>query len=187
MVFVFCLLSLYHSLWSRGLYVDTLVDVRDHILDLNHLRAPARNPDEVSLPDDGASSSSGPHVDQAIVESLMMMGFESVPCRRAAYETGNRSAEEAMTWLLEHMGDDDINMPLEQVVGGGGAVGEASAGPPPPPQEAIDTVCMLGFTPKQAKYALSQTVESGSVFSCRLRLSFLHAICPHRYLSLDMH
>lgn len=82
------------------------------------------------------------------------------------YETGNRDPDSAMGWLLERMGDPDLERSLEEVLG---AKDSSASGPPPPPPELIEMVCALGFSPQQAKYALAQTVPDSDQI---LRQSF---------------
>ncbi|KAG6526703.1 hypothetical protein ZIOFF_016704 [Zingiber officinale] len=43
-----------------------------------------------------------------IVSKLAAMGFNYLHCQKAAINTANAGVEEAMTWLLSHMDDPDI-------------------------------------------------------------------------------
>lgn len=44
-------------------------------------------------------------VDENMVQQLMEMGFSREGSLRAAYSTGSTSVENAMNWIVEHMGD----------------------------------------------------------------------------------
>jgi len=63
----------------------------------------------------------GAQVDEAVVAQLVSMGFSENGSRRAAYATGSSSAEDAMTWVLEHMEDPDFNEPFQPQVPGSGS------------------------------------------------------------------
>ncbi|CAN0049404.1 unnamed protein product, partial [Sphacelaria rigidula] len=47
--------------------------------------------------------------DEELVAQLVAMGFQENGCKRAAVAVNNSSAEMAMNWVLEHMGDADFN------------------------------------------------------------------------------
>ena len=82
-------------------------------LDLESLRSKGHQPGEELLPEDATSSAAaGPVPDEAIVRQLVDMGFGENGCKRAALATNNTSAEAAMEWVLQHMGDPDFNDPI---------------------------------------------------------------------------
>jgi hypothetical protein len=65
--------------------------------------------------------------DDAVVASLMSMGFSENGSKRAAVATSNASSEVAMEWVFAHMEDSDFNDPLpsleEQKSQGAGGCG----------------------------------------------------------------
>lgn len=106
--------------------MEVLVDVPDH-LDLSALRATGPQPGEALQPEEpaaaatnaqqqqqqgGAAGGSAVVPDEALVSSLVDMGFERNACCRAAVAVGNAGAEAAMEWLLGHLEDPGINDPL---------------------------------------------------------------------------
>ena len=44
-------------------------------------------------------------VDETVVQQLMEMGFTKEGSQRAVYHTGNLGVENAMNWIMDHMGD----------------------------------------------------------------------------------
>lgn len=44
-------------------------------------------------------------IDETIVASLVEMGFHTNGCKKAVYYTQSSSLENAMNWVMEHMGD----------------------------------------------------------------------------------
>lgn len=84
------------------------------------------------------------------------VGFPLAACRKAVYLTAGNGLEAATEWVMLHMGDDDFATEDPSWTGYGGGVwteaaGDADAGMQP--QAVLDLVSM-GFTEKQAKYAL---------------------------------
>ena len=86
------------------------------------------------------------------------MGFPTVRCQKALLATGNADAEAAMEWLFAHMDDPDIDAPI--------AVGGAGAGEPAAEQVAM--LADMGFSEKQARKALKETVSVDFLFLCYL-------------------
>merc|ERR1712137_1329494 len=86
-------------------------------LSLEALRGHGLLPNETELPEEpaGGSSNDQPQPDAAIMEQLAMMGFGSNACARACLGVHNSSAEAATNWLMEHMGDADINDPVSEI------------------------------------------------------------------------
>ena len=56
-------------------------------------------------------------VNEAVVEQLLSMGFPRNAALKAAM--GTRSAEDAVTWAIEHSSDLDFNEPISRIVEGG--------------------------------------------------------------------
>ncbi|KAG2136349.1 uncharacterized protein EDB93DRAFT_1169370 [Suillus bovinus] len=108
-------------------------------------------PGEVELPDSSSSSGpSQPEVDAEALSQLEAMGFPTVSCRNALISTGNAGAEVAMEWLIMHLEDPDINVPIQ-------TAGSGSGNAPEPPAEQVAMLADMGFTNAQAKKALRET------------------------------
>ena len=97
------------------------------------------------------------------------MGFPTVRCQKALLATGNADAEAAMEWLFAHMDDPDIDAPI--AVGGAGAGGGGGE----PAAEQVAMLADMGFSEKQARKALKETV---SVDFLSLVLSRCLDLCP---------
>ncbi|KAG1814654.1 uncharacterized protein BJ212DRAFT_1512291 [Suillus subaureus] len=91
-----------------------------------------------------------PEVDAEALSQLEAMGFPTVSCRNALISTGNAGAEVAMEWLIMHMEDPDINIPIQTAGSGTGSA-------PEPPAEQVAMLADMGFTNAQAKKALRET------------------------------
>ncbi|MCO5567197.1 hypothetical protein L7F22_020885 [Adiantum nelumboides] len=133
--------------------LDVFVDVPD-ILDISFLRSQGLQPNEELLPestDDGPQA--GPAANELIVSQLMEMGFPRVRCEKAAINTSNAGLDHAMQWLLSHMDDPDIDVPLDIAHSKKGA-GPASVAVN---QEHVETLVSFGFQPDQARRALRET------------------------------
>lgn len=94
-----------------------------------------------------------PAVDETVVVQLMEMGFQRNACTRALVATGNSGAEMAMNWIMEHMGDADINDPIPCALGGTGTIGGTFV----PSEDAMASIEAMGFNRDQAKKALRNT------------------------------
>lgn len=128
----------------------------------------------VSLPSDGKISldsylSLGPQADEDIAEdddaegeafvpnaeavaTLEAMGFPQVRIEKALHATGNNDAEAAMNWLLEHMDDADIDVPLQA---------QSAASAQSVSNEQVEMLTAMGFAPQAAQIALKK--NSGNV------------------------
>ena len=95
------------------------------------------------------------------------MGFPTVRCQKALLATGNADAEAAMEWLFAHMDDPDIDAPLD--VGGAGAGGGGGE----PAAEQVAMLADMGFSEKQARKALKETVSVVVGFGFRIRCHHL--------------
>lgn len=70
-----------------------------------------------AAPAAAAAASSHPalQVKPELLQQLRDMGFQDVRAQKALLFTGNKDAEDALTWLMEHQDDADIDEPLEVV------------------------------------------------------------------------
>ncbi|XP_073009187.1 ubiquitin carboxyl-terminal hydrolase 14 isoform X2 [Typha latifolia] len=95
--------------------LDVYIDVPD-IIDITHMRSKGLQPGEELLPETvlGGEKIEPTHLvaSEDIVSKLANMGFNYLHCQKAAISTSNAGVEEAMTWLLSHMDDPDIDDPL---------------------------------------------------------------------------
>jgi ubiquitin carboxyl-terminal hydrolase 5/13 len=71
---------------------------------------------EVELP---STSETAPAYSQATVDQLMQMGFPEHRAVKAVVATGDRDADTAMIWRLDHMEDADIDSPMAAGAGAG--------------------------------------------------------------------
>lgn len=133
--------------------LDTVVDVGDGLLDLSEFRATGPQPGEELLPDEEGAG--GPQVDEGIVGMLTESGFSQNAARRAAYETQNAGAAEAMEWLLTRLEDPTLEVPLEEFLAQQQSKGPSSAAEPP--ADLVEMLGCLGFPPQLAKLGLSKT------------------------------
>jgi ubiquitin carboxyl-terminal hydrolase 5/13 len=130
-------------------------------LDLSSLRSTGLREGEVQMPEaEGVRSSpaaaeAAPAPDAALVEQLMDFGMGSRnACERAALAVSNASVEAAANWLMEHMGDADIDLPVATTSssssssssGGGDATGVDAA--------ALEMIMAMGFDQPKASLAL---------------------------------
>ena len=90
------------------------------------------------------------------------MGFPTVRCQKALLATGNADAEAAMEWLFAHMDDPDIDAPI--AVGGAGAGGGGGE----PAAEQVALLADMGFSEKQERKALKETVSFDSSYLAKL-------------------
>lgn len=102
--------------------LDVAVECPDE-LDINFLRGSGLLPSEEELPELKAKAPEMPPMDQSVLMSLQDMGFPLDACKRAIYHTNNTGLETASDWIMQHIGDDDINDPFippqSQAAGGG--------------------------------------------------------------------
>jgi ubiquitin carboxyl-terminal hydrolase 5/13 len=131
-------------------------------LDLTGLRAPGGlQPDETAMPEladaPGASASAAEEASPEIVSQLMMFGIGGEnACKRAALAVSNANAEMAAAWLMDHMGDADINDPVGAPAAASSS-SSSSAGGSEPPEAAVAMLVEMGFETRHAKLALSET------------------------------
>jgi len=129
------------------------LDVRvqmPEILDISDFKAPQHPADEGLLPEDDeapTSNSSALIPDDSILNQLVAMGFDENGCRRACIATNNAGAEAAMEWVLTHSSDPDFSSPI---------IAQSTTPMKSGPDEtAVAEMASLGFTPDQARAALT--------------------------------
>ncbi|XP_011029388.1 PREDICTED: ubiquitin carboxyl-terminal hydrolase 14-like isoform X1 [Populus euphratica] len=125
--------------------LDVYIDVPD-IIDISYMRSKGLQPGEELLPDgvpEAEVESNNPVANEDIVAQLVSMGFNHLHCQKAAINTSNAGVEEAMNWLLAHMDDPDIDVPVSQ-----GAHGNEVD------QSKVDTLLSFGFQEEIARKAL---------------------------------
>ena len=134
--------------------LDIPVVVGDAPLDLSAYKSQGLQPTEEILPEDASTSAETAFTPNATALSqLEAMGFPHVRCQKALHATGNADAEAAMNWLIAHMEDPDIDIPLNltsPASGGGG--GGADVNP-----ESIEALGAMGIAAPQARKALRET------------------------------
>ncbi|XP_042424767.1 ubiquitin carboxyl-terminal hydrolase 14-like isoform X2 [Zingiber officinale] len=94
--------------------LDVYIDVPD-VIDITHMRSNGLQPGEELLPETGVIGeveATQLVASEDIVSKLAAMGFNYLHCQKAALNTANVGVEEAMTWLLSHMDDPDIDEPI---------------------------------------------------------------------------
>lgn len=70
-------------------------------------------PGEVALPSGGeVEVEVEPNIDPALLNQCLMMGLPEQASKHALYQTGNQSADDAVTWYFSNMENPDINGPL---------------------------------------------------------------------------
>lgn len=93
--------------------LDIPVSVADDKLDLSSYITVARNPDEDIAIDDGEDEEDTKFVvDPEASSFLLSMGYPQVRVDKALYHNNNQM-EPAVEWLLNHMDDPDIDVPLD--------------------------------------------------------------------------
>lgn len=124
--------------------LDVYVDVPD-IIDISHMRSKGHQPGEELLPDGVPieDDSEIPLANEDIVAQLVSMGFNQIHCQKAAINTSNAGVEEAMTWLLAHMEDPDIDAPISR-----------GRGSESVDQSKVDMLLSFGFQDDVARKAL---------------------------------
>lgn len=128
---------------------DVPVVVEDAPFSLDIYVSKGLRPGEVELPKDADEKVSKPKFAPlpSAMQLLEEMGFPTVRCVKALYNTGNSDVDAAMGWLFAHMEDPDIDVPLSM---------ERDSVPTVDP-ESVEMLTSMGFTVSQAKKALRET------------------------------
>ncbi|KAG0224254.1 hypothetical protein BGW42_005218 [Actinomortierella wolfii] len=137
----------YRNWVPRKLAVPVIIS--EDVIDLEKYRGEGLQEGEVLLPEDAPAAAAEPQFNESAMNDLMSMGFPQVRCQKALLATGNRSTDEAMEWLLQHMDDPTIDDPLPDPITNKGGV-QVNA-------EAVQQLVVFGFTEKQATKALKET------------------------------
>ncbi|KAK5978113.1 UBA/TS-N domain protein, partial [Trichostrongylus colubriformis] len=138
--------------------LDIDLQVPDEI-DLSGLRGIGKKENETLLPDDAAVSAPPalPDYDRSIAEQLEAMGFTRNASIKAAIETGKSGGVEAAAeWVMLRLDDPSLNDPPPLVHG------SRSISPGPAHIEGLDELVAFGFTPHQARYALSRNPDANA-------------------------
>jgi len=129
-------------------------------LDLEWLKGHGQQPDEEPLPELPAGAAAGAGVAAAapaaaalvpseeIVAQLVSMGFDIEGSRRAAFHTQNRGVEDAMNWVLEHMGDADFSSPFVAPAPAGAGAADATT-TSAIDESQVEMIVAMGFTREQ--------------------------------------
>ncbi|KOM49386.1 hypothetical protein LR48_Vigan08g021300 [Vigna angularis] len=127
--------------------LDVYIDVPD-IIDISHMRSKGHQPGEELLPDGvpDEEDSNKMWANEEIVAQLVSMGFNNLHCQKAAINTSNVGVEEAMNWLLSHMDDPEIDLPISK--------GHGSETSTIVDQSKVDTLISFGFQEEIARKAL---------------------------------
>ena len=64
-----------------------------------------------------------PELDANLLNMVLQMGIPENPAKHALYNSGNNSADAAVTWYFENMANEAINQPLKIKKAGGVAAG----------------------------------------------------------------
>ncbi|RVW82844.1 Ubiquitin carboxyl-terminal hydrolase 14 [Vitis vinifera] len=91
-----------------------------------------------SFVDEGKVESEKLLANEEIVAQLVSMGFNHLHCQKAAINTSNAGVEEAMNWLLSHMDDPDIDVPISQEAENAEALSFVD-------QSKVDTLISFGY------------------------------------------
>jgi len=130
--------------------IDSFIDVPEH-LDLEHLRAGPRNPDEKLM------ESNEPELkpDESVISTLVGMDFGKNRAIRAWYHTQGKGVEAAMDWVFAHMDDADIDSPFVIPKKGGGGTGSTSK--VNINMETVETIMSMGYSKAWVIEALNNT------------------------------
>ncbi|KKZ61819.1 ubiquitin thiolesterase [[Emmonsia] crescens] len=129
------------------------VEVDDNPFDMSAYMSSGLQEGEELLPEDSSTSQPTAFVpNQNVLDQILAMGFPEVRCKKALHATGNSDGEAAMNWLISHMEDPDIDMPVELTTG--------SATSDDQPMDDPDKIAQLnemGIDAAKARKALRET------------------------------
>lgn len=131
--------------------LDIPVSVAGDKLDLDKYIVSAHNPDEDLAMDDEDEEEEGGATfipDPEAFGFLSSMGYPDVHVEKALYHNNNQM-EPAVEWLLAHMEDPDIDVPLD--LSGGNS--KKKQGPLVNPDQ-VNEICGMGFSPNLVRKAL---------------------------------
>jgi ubiquitin carboxyl-terminal hydrolase 5/13 len=131
-------------------------------IDLSHLKGDGMQVGEEEMPEEmGSQVASNLEVtipDASIVTQIVGMGFSDNAAKRAALATLNAGADAAMNWILMHMEDSDLNDPLPSPSSTSASTTAAETTSDP---TIIGQICSMGFSEKQAAFALQKNENNG--------------------------
>lgn len=123
-------------------------------LDVSALRGTGLQAGEEEMAEEaGGEAVAEPIASPEIVSALEMMGFSHNACCRAALAVNNAGAEPASMWLMEHMGDADINDPPASAA-------KASPSAAAVDEEALAMILSMGIAADHARRGLQETGNS---------------------------
>ncbi|PGH13794.1 hypothetical protein AJ80_06182 [Polytolypa hystricis UAMH7299] len=94
------------------------VEVDDQPFDMGVYLSPGLQQGEELLPEDAPTNKPVAFVpDAEALNQLLGMGFPEPRCKKALQATGNAGSENALNWLLAHLDDPDIDLPLDATTG----------------------------------------------------------------------
>ncbi|VDM57326.1 unnamed protein product [Angiostrongylus costaricensis] len=139
--------------------LDVDLQVPDE-LDLSGLRGIGKKENETLLPDDASAVlvPALPEYDKTIAQQLEAMGFTRNASIKAAIETGkNGGVEAAAEWVMLRLDDPSLNDPPAPIAWAGRSVPAVLDH-----MEGLDELVAFGFTPYQARYALSRNTDANA-------------------------
>jgi len=131
--------------------LDVQIPFPEH-LDLEFLRGKGQQEGEVPF----SSESAAPEPEQfdaAVVTAVAQMGFSENAAKRGIKATNNGDLEAVINWIMEHMGDSDLNDPLPSSA----ASPKPSSGGASVNSESLGMLVAMGINEKHAKRALQET------------------------------
>uniref|UniRef100_A0A0K0CZ92 Ubiquitin carboxyl-terminal hydrolase n=1 Tax=Angiostrongylus cantonensis TaxID=6313 RepID=A0A0K0CZ92_ANGCA len=139
--------------------LDVDLQVPDE-LDLSGLRGIGKKENETLLPDDASAVlvPALPEYDRTIAHQLEAMGFTRNASIKAAIETGkNGGVEAAAEWVMLRLDDPSLNDPPAPIASAGRSIPAVLDH-----MEGLDELVAFGFTPYQARYALSRNTDANA-------------------------
>lgn len=137
--------------------LDIPVEVSDKVFSLDGYQSAGPNPDheDVATKEEEEEDEQEPAFtpDPTGLSTLEAMGFPTVRCEKALYNTGNSDVEAAANWLFSHMEDPDIDVPMEF----GKKKQKSKANDDNVSDEKIAMLGDMGFGPDKARKALKET------------------------------
>ena len=135
----------------KKLLVDLQVDDRTNLEVFKSTTNGKPAEGEQAMPEAAAESESEPELDQNLLNQVMQMGIPENPAKHALFNTGNNSADMAVTWYFENMENPAIQERL--VVKKDNGAKKADAGPP---RDLIEMMMSMGLPEKKSIKALKE-------------------------------